>query len=526
MTRTGWTVRAAGLLRGGALALALGAGGSLFAQQPAAPAPGGEQLPPPRPATQLALPQAPAGEQGHAPLPINLPTALQLANARPLDIALASQRLQAAVAQLERAGTLWLPTVYLGVDYARHDGQIQDVLGNVINTSKSSFMAGAGPYAVFAVSDALYAPLAARQVLRARQADRQAAVNDSVLSVAEAYFNVQQARGELAGSLDAVRRAEDLLGRAEKLAAGLTPPVEVNRVRTELARRRQAAEQARERWETASADLARVLRLPPAALVEPLEAPQLRVELIDLGRPIDDLVVLGLTNRPELASRQALVQAALARLRQEKIRPLVPSVLLRGNATNPGGTLSSGVFGGGRNDELRDFGGRNSLDVQVLWELQNLGFGNLAAVTERRAENEQAVLELFRTQDRVAAEVVQAHAQALRAANRAREAEEGLVNALETAEKNVAGLSQTRRVGETLVLVFRPQEVVAAIQALDQAYRDFYGAIADANRAQFRLYRALGQPAQCLSHPPPPPRVKIELVEEPEPAPPGDHQPR
>lgn len=58
------------------------------------------------------------------PLPINLPTALQLAGARPLDIAVASERVRVAAAQLERARVLWLPTVYLGADYLRHDGQI------------------------------------------------------------------------------------------------------------------------------------------------------------------------------------------------------------------------------------------------------------------------------------------------------------------------------------------------------------------------------------------------------------------
>jgi hypothetical protein len=38
--------------------------------------------------------------------------------------------------------------------------------------------------------------------------------------------------------------------------------------------------------------------------------------------------------------------------------------------------------------------------------------------------------------------------------------------------------------------------VVAAVQALGQAYSDYYAAVADYNRGQFRLYRALGQPAQ------------------------------
>jgi hypothetical protein len=95
--------------------------------------------------------------------------------------------------------------------------------------------------------------------------------------------------------------------------------------------------------------------------------------------------------------------------------------------------------------------------------------------------------------------VVQANARVKRAANRLKVAEAGLADAAETAEKNVLGLGQTRRVGEQLVLVFRPQEAVAAVATLDQAYRDYFAAVADHNRAQFQLYRALGHPAQCLS---------------------------
>src|SRR5262245_50710427 len=203
---------------------------------------------------------APAPTPCDRPLPINLPTALQLAGARPIDIDLASERIRIADAQLRRAQVLWLPTVFLGTDYFRHDGQIQDVAGNVFSTSKSSFMVGAGPFAVFALSDALFEPLAARQFARARQAELQTARNDSLLAVAEAYFTVQQARGELAGAIDAARRATDLLRRVEGLAAGLVPQVETVRARAELARRRQAVTAARERWRLASTELTRVLR--------------------------------------------------------------------------------------------------------------------------------------------------------------------------------------------------------------------------------------------------------------------------
>jgi outer membrane protein TolC len=455
------------------------------------------EAPPPVP---VALPR-PA--QSDRPLPINLPTALQLAGVRPIDIGLASERIQVAVAQLERARVLWLPTIYLGVDYFRHDGQIQSVEGNVLGTSKSSFLVGAGPSAVFAVSDAIFAPLAERQVVRAREAFLQTARNDSLLAVAEAYFNVQQARGELAGASDAARRAEEVVRRTEKLAAGgegILADVDVVRARTEFARRDQALDTAGEHWRVASADLMRVLRLDASALVEPLEAPHLRVSLVPVDKPVDDLIPVALTNRPELAAQQALVQATLVRLRQERLRPLIPSVLLRGASTPVTGTLAGGYFGGGRNDNLSNFTARSDFDIQVLWELQNLGFGNRALADQRRAENRLSVLDLFRIQDQVAAEVAQAYAQAQSAASRLGKAENGLRDAVESANKNFEGLGQTKTAGgKVIILVIRPQEVVAAIQALVLAYNDYYGSVADYNRAQFRLYRALGQPAQVLA---------------------------
>ena len=80
----------------------------------------------------------------------------------------------------------------------------------------------------------------------------------------------------------------------------------------------------------------------------------------------------------------------------------------------------------------------------------------------------------------------------------------------ESADKNLAGLSQTRGTAGAVQLLVRPQEVVAAVQALGQAYADYYGAIADFNRAQFRLYRALGQPAQLLTVPTPCPSTHSE----------------
>ncbi|MFO0822497.1 MAG: TolC family protein [Gemmataceae bacterium] len=322
-----------------------------------------------------------------------------------------------------------------------------------------------------------------------------------MLDVAAAYFSVQQARGELAIALLAVKHAEELAKRTESLAKGLAPPAELNRANTELGRRTQVAAAARERWRTASAELARLLRLDPTALVEPLEPASLPITVIDANASLDSLIPIALSTRPELEGSQAVVQATLARLKQEKLRPLIPSLAIRSASTNPSASLGYGVFGGGRNGDLGNFGGRFDIDVQLLWEFQALGFGNRARVHERRAEQELATLELFRTQDRVAAEVAAAFAQVKAASERVTEAEPALREAAELVKRTVEGLGQTRRAGDVLFLVVRPQEAVAGVQAFAQAGNDYFTAVADYNRAQFRLYRALGHPAQCLASP-------------------------
>ena len=408
--------------------------------------------------------KVPAAATADRPYPITLPTALALAQVEPIDIQIAQQRLQQALAQEERASVLWLPHVYLGVGYNRHDGQAAGCRGRGVRHQQTIAHDRRRTDRRVRAGQRALRPAGGATGLGGAGAGIQAAANDVMLAVTDAYFSVQQAHGEWAAAQDAVSRAEELVRRTEKLAAGLISPVEAARARTELARRRQSVSSARERWRVSSAQLNRLLRLDALARIEPLEPPDLKWTLVKAEEPVDDLIPLALTNRPELTTQQALVQATLTRLKQEKMRPLIPSLLLRGTAT-PHGTLSGGVFGGGVNSDMSDFRVRNTFDVQLAWELQNLGFGNAARQRERLAENRVAALELLQIQDRVAADVVQAHAQLQEAAARIIDAESGLKDATESADKNLEGLNQTRRVGEVLLLVIRPQEVVAAIQA-------------------------------------------------------------
>jgi outer membrane protein TolC len=477
---------------------------SVFAQGQQQSIPKVEALPQSPPVLPSINPSGPAGPEPAKPddadraLPINLATALRLADARPLIIEAARSAVETEYGLYEQARVLWLPSIYLGIDYQRHDGAQQNALdGSPIIGSRNQFLAGGGAQAVFALTDAIYSPLAERQLLRARNIQVQVAKNDALLSVATAYFDVQQARGILAGTRDCVVRARELARRVTSLGRGLAPQIEVERVNTLLANLEEQEATSYQDWLTSSANLNRLLRLDPAAVVIPLEPPHLQVTLISPKETVDALIPIGLTNRPELAAQQAVVQATLVRLKQERMRPLIPSLVLQSNAT-PDDRLGAGAFGTGTNG-LTSWNGRSDWDAEVVWELKNLGFGNRGLITQRRGEQRQATVELFRIQDLVAQDVTQAQATVRASRTRVNKSEAEVKAALASYAGNLKGLSETVRAGQLLQLINRPQEAVAALQQLEQAYIDYYTAANDYNRAEFRLYHATGFPARGVT---------------------------
>ena len=141
--------------------------------------------------------------------------------------------------------------------------------------------------------------------------------------------------------------------------------------------------------------------------------------------------------------------------------------------------------------------------MAAVWQLQNAGIGNIGRIRQRRAEQDLASIEFTRTVFRVKAEVSQAVARLADRPGPRAETEEGVRQAIESADKNFIGLRETTRpAGELLRLVVRPQEVVAAMIALNVAYEQYSAAVNEYNAAQFELYRALGQPAQWVTSQP------------------------
>jgi outer membrane protein TolC len=448
--------------------------------------------------TNLRLRPAPIAP-GDLRFPINLATALRLSDARPLIVAAAQASVWVAEADLTRAKVLWVPAIVLGVDYIRHDGGGPDFNKGIMTApSVNFFYAGPSLYQFVNLTDAIYEPLVARQMLNARHWDVQTAKNDALLQTADAYFRVHQARGTYAGALYTVERGRDLVEKIAQLSLELVPLVEVDRARNMLADLEQRAAEARQDWRVRSADLTQVLRLDPRAVVEPMEQDHAQVTLIDPARALDDLMPIALANRPEVASRRALLQAAEQRIRREKSRPLLPVVMLNG-FQSAGMLIQGGIFGLGPNSSMNQWRGRDDVSIQLVWQLENFGMGNLARIKAQRGRESQAVIDLRNTQDIVAAEVNRAQARVQAAAARVIQADRALRTAIITFNGHLEGLGQTRRLENVLILTFRPQEAVYSLEQMNVSFNEYFTTVGDYNRAQFELFHALGYPAREIA---------------------------
>src|SRR5262249_50608836 len=178
-----------------------------------------------------------------------------------------------------------LPNFNLGSAYNQHEGNISKTEGNIIKANRDSLFTGGGPSLNFQTTDAIFLPLVARQIAAASQAGQPRVPNNSLLLVAEAYFNVLRARRRIArinetlefltserpaparaqskGMLPLVRDVVELGGK-EALRSDLA------RVEVEVLRRREELAGAVQDWYVGPAELARVLRPPPPTPPQPL----------------------------------------------------------------------------------------------------------------------------------------------------------------------------------------------------------------------------------------------------------------
>ena len=406
---------------------------------------------------------------------IDLPTVLRLANAQNLDIQIARERLNEAKANRDSAVEQFFPWISPGIAYRRHEGRIQDVAGNIFDADKQSYAAG-GVFAAQAdVGDALYKTLAAKQLLNAAGHGLESQRQDSTLAAAQGYYDLAKAKALLDVVQEALSISRDYQKQLhDAVGVGIAFKGDELRVQTQTERYQVALQQAFEQQRVAAARLAQILHLDSTVELVTREADLVPLTLVETNAALGALVQQALRSRPELKQSQALATAARDAKNGAVYGPLIPSL---------GAQAFVGGLGGGKNDSTGNFGESEDYLVGMSWRIGPGGLFDFGRVNATKARFETARLSIEKVRDEVVRQVVEGRTRA-----------DSLRDQLGTVKQNLATASETLRLtrerkqfGVGAVL-----EDIQAQQDLTRARSDYVSTIAEYNKAEYFLNRAVG----------------------------------
>jgi outer membrane protein TolC len=425
--------------------------------------------------------------------PIDLATALRLADSANPTIGAARAQILEALANQLAARVLLVPSLNSGVSYHGHNGVLQRSSGKITSLSEQSLYLGTGAGVVGSgtpvvpgvniltpLTDAWFEPLAARQRVLGARFHAMATANEILLDVATLYIQLLGNQSILEMQRLSESQVHDVVEITRHFAEiGMGRDSDANRAFSQWKRRRADVLKAEEELAVTAARLANRLNLDPSARLHAAGGPLSELELVDLSSDQRELLQVALRQRPDIAARAAAIGEAEAHLKQEIGRPLLPTLWLG---------FSGGVFGGGSNlvpPLVGNFAGRTDFDVRAYWTLLNMGAGNLSLIKERRARVGQTVAEQSATINLARGEVSAALADARAARN------EVTVTRSELASAELGFKEDLSRSRQNLG---RPIEVLNSLTLLAQARVNLIKALVHYDQAQFSLWVSLGSP--------------------------------
>ncbi len=431
--------------------------------------------------------------------PIDLPTVMQLAGADNWSVKIARERVCEAQAGYVEACAAWLPSLVYGAGYNHHEGEIQGTNGDIISASRGSWFFGGGAAvgnnpvaggsggplrftADLSLADAIYRPLVARRRVDAARLGSNRVFNDTMLAASVTYFDLVEAQ---AGLVIAHRNLQD----GQRLAqitdafveAGKGTIADSRRVEVIINQRQQEIIDRATDVEIASARLAQVLQLDNTKLdptmglfaAENIVGP---VDLVDSSLDVSSLVHTALVSREDICEAEQVARAAQTEAELERVRPFMPNVHLG---------YSGGVFGGGQGGNVDKLDGRSDVDVQVTWQLRNMGMGNRAALQQRQSQLRQAVYQGKQLKDSIATEVSTAYHRVQQFSRAMQLTGASVSAATDALEKNIESIRG---------LEGMPLESVSSVEQLATSRTEYLRSVMNYNRSQLQLIRAIGQP--------------------------------
>ena len=419
--------------------------------------------------------QATSGTAAEDVHTIDLPTVLRLARAENLDVQIVRERLNEAKANHASALTKFLPWISVGAAFRRHEGRTQAVDGTLLDVDKQSISYGPTVTAQVDIGDAIFSTLASKQIIAASSAAATAQEQDSTLYAASGYFDLLSANALVQVAEEALKTSAQYEQQIKgAVTAGVAFKGDELRVLTQTERYRAGLNQARQQRRLASATLAETLHLDPAIELAPQEDELLPLSLVDANTSIDALMTRALTSRVELEQSRALADVARAAKNSAIYGPLIPSL---------GAQAFFGEFGGGQGSSDGNFASSEDIYVGLNWRIGPGGLFDVSRINASKSRLSIAELNVEKIRNSIRRQVVESHARVQSALEQMTASRSGLTAATETLRLT----RERKQLGVGVVL-----EDIQAQQELVRVRTDYLSAVAQFNKAQYELSRAVG----------------------------------
>ena len=406
-------------------------------------------------------------------LPISLESVLRLAEEQNAQVRLARARVREASALCN--GSRWLPDVYLGPAYYRHEGGIQNPDGTFVHSSTGALFAGMELDGKVDVQELTYRCLSAERRAWQQKGEASRVTSDKLLEAATTYVDLLAAR-----TAEALFQAEEaelqaLLAEVQRQAA-VSPgeQIEVPQIQAELLEQRQALRKAREQATGAGTQLSYLLDLDPHHELLPVDPGLVPLDLVDVAVPAEDLVSRALANGPGVRELEKLLALSHEGLGHSGgVFPWLPTLEVR---------MAEGGFGAGPGDDMR-WDNRWDLALQARWNLTGLAQAR-SAREAAQAQAQAAALACEDLRGKLTAGVRQAREAAGSAAEQMALAEQQIDAARHFYEVGDQRLRSHVTSGHTELLLARRAVLLARL--------NYANAVRAYDRAQLQLLILLG----------------------------------
>lgn len=246
-------------------------------------------------------------------LAIDLPTAIRVVRTRNLDIQLARQQVEAQKGRLESTVGAVFPALVPRAAFEHVDGTVRESNGALFGAGFNTFQVSAAAELIMNPGRVIYEIIAARKTLSATEDQERFVVLDTLRVTANQYYDLTLAQANVSAARQAVLEAEELLRINQlRLRAGTGVPADVALAEAQLAERRGQFIAAIDNFYRASVAFAVTLRLDASVTLVPKADELAAVTLVGENAPLDDLLAMAVTYRPDLDRVRALVEVAIA----------------------------------------------------------------------------------------------------------------------------------------------------------------------------------------------------------------------